>query len=238
MRIAIISDIHANVIAFKTIIKHMQSQKVDKIIFLGDLVMCGPHPKEVLSEMKQLSPLIWIKGNTDNWLNEIGSEFKPKTKSEDYLNELFKYAIKRLDPEEKIFLLSKPDKQMIEIQGLKILCVHASNSSIDEQIGIMTPIERLEQITNEIDADVLICGHAHLSYYSSYNKKLIINPGSISLSRDGDPRAAYGILDIDEGNISYTNYKISYDIQRVIEDAKTNDFPYIDIFIERLSKAK
>ena len=127
---------------------------------------------------------------------------------------------------------------MIEIQGLKILCVHASNSSIDEQIGIMTPIERLEQITNEIDADVLICGHAHLSYYSSYNKKLIINPGSISLSRDGDPRAAYGILDIDEGNISYTNYKISYDIQRVIEDAKTNDFPYINIFIERLSKAK
>ena len=238
MRIAIISDIHANVIALKTIIKHMLSQEIDEIIFLGDLVTCGPNVKEVLEEMKNLSPIVWIKGNTENWLQDISIDFKPKTKSEEYQFELSKYAYERLDPEEQEFLLSKPEKQLIKMEGLKILCVHGSNNSIDEQMGIMTPIKRFEEITNEIDADVLICGHAHLAYYSSFNRKLIINPGSISLSRDGDPRASYGILEIDNGNISYTNYKITYDIQRVIEDAKTNDFPYIDIFVERLSKAK
>lgn len=238
MRIAVISDIHANVIALNAVIKHMEGQRIDKIIFLGDLVINGPHPKEALEEMRRLSPSVWIKGNTDEWLHEVGVGFKPNTEREEYLYELFKYANERLDLEEKEFLLSKPDKQLIEIEGVNILCVHGSNRSMNEQIGIMTSTERFEQMINEIEADVLLCGHTHLTYVASFDGKKIINSGSISLSKDGDPRASYGILDIDKDNVSYSNYRVSYDIDRVINDAITNRFPYIDLYKEKLSKTK
>lgn len=237
MRIAVISDIHANLIAFHAVVNHMQEQKTDKIIFLGDLIMNGPHPKEVFYEIQRLIPDVWIKGNTDEWLHEIGVGFKPTTTREEYLYELFKYANERLSPQDRALLKSRPEKQILEVEDLRILCVHGSDRLNNEQVGIMTSPERFEQMMNELEVDIILCGHTHLSYLATYNKKRIVNPGSVSLSKDGDPKASYGILDIGADIVSYTNYRLSYDVQRVINDARIEGFPYIDIFIEKLSTA-
>lgn len=238
MRIAVISDIHANVTALKAVINHIKEQSIDEIIFLGDLVINGPHPKETLEIMKEMSPLIWIKGNTDNWFYEIEINFTPRTEIEERAYSLFKYANNRLTPEDKELLLSKPDKQNIQIAGLNILCVHGSNLSDSEPLGVMTPIETLEKITNEIGADVLLCGHSHLPYYASFNGKKIINVGAVSLSMDEEPLASYGVLDIDQRVISYTNYKVTYDIKQVLTDATRDKFPYLDTYIMRLTTAR
>ncbi len=238
MRIAVISDIHANAIALKAVIIHIKKQSIDKIIFLGDLVMNGPHPKETLEIMKEMSPLVWIKGNTDNWLYEMGINFTPITEREERFYSLNKVAKSRLTSEDIELLLSKPEKQNIEIEGIKILCVHGSNLSDSEPLGIMTPIENLEKITNEIDTDVLLCGHSHLPYYASFNGKKIINVGSVSLSMDAEPLASYGVLDIDQRVISYTNHKVPYDIKQVLTDATRDKLPYVDTYIRRLTTAR
>ena len=238
MRIAVISDIHANATALKAVIKHIKEQSIDEIIFLGDLVMNGPHPKETLEIMKRISPLVWIKGNTDSWFNEIEINFIPRGENEKRMYSIFRYANNHLTPQDIELLLSKADNQNIEIAGVNILCVHGSNLSDMEQLGVMTPIETFEKITNEIGADVLLCGHSHLPYYASFNGKKIINVGAVSLSMDEEPLASYGVLDIDQRVISYTNYKVPYDIQQVLMDATRGKLPNLDVYTRRLTTAK
>ncbi|MFZ5967055.1 MAG: metallophosphoesterase family protein [Bacillota bacterium] len=237
MRIAVISDVHANAIALEAVIKYIEERHVDEWIFLGDLVMNGPRPQEAFHKLKELSPIAWIKGNTDSWFEEIGDDFKPSSEREELLYSLFLYTDKQLTVDEKAFLVSRPEKQLVEIEGMKILCTHGSHRSMNEQIGLMTPTEKLEQLTKEIDAEILLCGHTHSPYYASLNGKKIINVGAVSLSFDGDTRASFGILEINEEIISYENHRVSYDIPRVIDMAKKSDFPQPEVFIKKLTLA-
>ncbi|MFT9497961.1 metallophosphoesterase family protein [Anaerosolibacter sp.] len=238
MRIAMISDIHANVEAFKTVIEHMKDQRVDEVIFLGDLVMNGPYPKEVLAMMSDLAPIVWVKGNTDNWFEEIDEDFIPVNEREEYICSLYQYAKERLTKDEIQMVLSKTEKQLIEVEGLKILCAHGSHKSISEPIGIMTPQGNIEQLIKEVEADILLCGHTHLPYYVSFNGKKIINGGAVSLSLDGDASASYGIIEISQKSTSYINHKLDYNLEKVMSCAKSNDFPYVDMYIKRLKEAK
>lgn len=237
MKIAVISDIHANVEAFKTVIDHMKQQEIEKVFFLGDLVMNGPCPEEVLTMINDLNPIVWVKGNTDSWFEEIGSDFKPTNEREEYIYSLYQYANERLNNEEIRILLSKPEKQLIEIEGVRILCVHGSHNSISEPVGIMTPLENIEQLVTEVDADILLCGHTHMPYYASFKGKKIINVGAVSLSLDGETKASYEILEIDQKNIACTNFKIDYDLEKTIDCAILNKFPYVDLYIKRLNEA-
>lgn len=238
MRIAVISDIHANTTAFQAVLDDMERQRIDKIIFLGDLVANGPRPKESLEMMKKLKPLVWIKGNTDNWFKEIDSDFIPATEKEERLYSLYKYAKKILTKADIDLLLSKPDTELIEIDDVKVLCVHGSNRYNNEPIGYMRKSEELEAIVNEIEADILVCGHTHLPYYLSLNGKRIINVGSVSLSMDGEPKASYGIIDINKGDLSYENRKVFYNIKEVIEDCIKNGFPNVEDYERRLTRAR
>lgn len=238
MRVAVISDIHANTTAFQAVLDDMESQRIDKIIFLGDLVANGPRPKESLEMMKKLKPLVWIKGNTDNWFKEIDSDFIPATEKEERLYSLYKYAKKILTKADIDLLLSKPDTELIEIDDVKVLCVHGSNRYNNEPIGYMRKSEELEAIVNEIEADILVCGHTHLPYYLSLNGKRIINVGSVSLSMDGEPKASYGIIDINKGDLSYENRKVFYNIKEVIEDCIKNGFPNVEDYERRLTRAR
>lgn len=238
LRVAVISDIHANTTAFQAVLDDMESQRIDKIIFLGDLVANGPRPKESLEMMKKLKPLVWIKGNTDNWFKEIDSDFIPATEKEERLYSLYKYAKKILTKADIDLLLSKPDTELIEIDDVKVLCVHGSNRYNNEPIGYMRKSEELEAIVNEIEADILVCGHTHLPYYLSLNGKRIINVGSVSLSMDGEPKASYGIIDINKGDLSYENRKVFYNIKEVIEDCIKNGFPNVEDYERRLTRAR
>lgn len=238
MRIGVISDVHGNSTALKAVVNYIEENGIDKIIFLGDLVMNGPYPEMAMQMMKALTPIAWVKGNTDSWFQEIDNSFSPQTEREEYLYSLFQYAHNRLCQDEIDLISSKSDKQLIEIEGLKILCVHGSHDSKDEQLGIMTPSERLEQILNEIDADILLCGHSHIPFYTSYNGKKIINPGAAGLPYDGEQKASFVVLDIKNKNVAVSYLKLSYNIEEVIASARTNNFPYIDKYIKKLTEAR
>ena len=82
MKIAILSDIHGNSIAFDAVISDIESLNISEIVFLGDLVVKGPSPLEVFTKLKDLKPLCWIKGNTDTWFAEINDNWIPTTNQE------------------------------------------------------------------------------------------------------------------------------------------------------------
>ena len=74
MKIGVISDIHANLVALREVLKDMTNEGCEKVICLGDLVLAGPQPKETLDFIRQQEDWIIIQGNTDKLIADFGSE--------------------------------------------------------------------------------------------------------------------------------------------------------------------
>ena len=100
------SDIHANAVAFEAVLIDMKSIMPDMIIFLGDLLFNGPSPKETYDLLKDVQPTVWIRGNTDDWLNEIVTGWEPSLEIEKYCYTRSRDILHR---EERFLLLKKHD---------------------------------------------------------------------------------------------------------------------------------
>ena len=163
MKIAIISDIHANMQALETVLADIKSENCDKILCLGDYVMAGPQPKETLKYVMEISK-DWemIKGNTDVMVSNVDL-YADKVKSVfPIMGEALVNDAKELDDEMITFLKNLPEQKELNIEGVKLLLVHGSPRKIDENIFPELPIEDVEEMIKGVDADVIFCGHTCL----------------------------------------------------------------------------
>jgi putative phosphoesterase len=202
MNIGIIADVHGNYNALKLVIDDMKKNKIDLVIVLGDIIFWGNEPQKCFDTIKELKPIVWIKGNTDNWFNEIDENFQPKDEKEDKLYKEFIKVNKVISMDISQTMKVLKEKEEIEIEGKKILCVHGSDRKINEPIGIMTPQKEMYELINRLEHDILLCSHTHSPYVVASKGKLIINVGSVGLPND-EPKASYGILRFDGDNFEY-----------------------------------
>lgn len=227
MKVAVLSDIHGNGIALRHVISDMDKQNINKSIILGDVVMKGPMPMEVMAELETLDVLAWIKGNTDEWFNEIDDAFVPETDREKELYNYYKYAKGNMSKESIEFINDLPVEYSLNYNGVKILCVHGTPKSIVEAIDGSVPIDEVKNIIKDVKEEVILCGHSHCSYIGEVEGKKIFNSGSIGNSLDKDNSASYGILDFSHGDIKLINRRVTYPINEILEIAEKNNFPYL-----------
>lgn len=91
----------------------------------------------------------------------------------------------------------------------------------------------LEQISEKISEDIIICGHTHIPYFKRINEKYFINAGSVGKPKHGDSRGTYVISTIEKEMISCSIEKVEYNVNQMIQDIKNN--PMIsDSLIEML----
>lgn len=209
MNIAVFADIHANYKGLKAVIDDMNRVQTDAVIMLGDLLFSGDDPQGCFEAVKALRPIVWIRGNTDNWLREIDESFVPQNEKEERILAEFNRVLAIITPEARDTVRNLNEKEQIEIQGKKLLCVHGSDRKINEPIGIMTTNEELEALSVRIDADILLCGHTHTPYAASVNGKLIINAGSAGKPND-EPRACWCLLRFEGNDFGYEFRKVAF----------------------------
>jgi len=235
VRIAVISDIHGNSAALAAVMQDMQQQKIESIIFLGDLVMVGPEPKLVINALQEMNPMCWVKGNTDVWLEEMSGDWKPSTEKEMELYEYYRYASSWLNEEEVALIIGKPYTEVIKIIDKSILCVHGSPRAINETMDYRTPMEDLVQILEGVEEDIVVCGHSHVPYFEVINGKYLFNAGSVGKPLDGDNRATYGILSIQSGALpEFEIRRVNYQISEALKLAKDRNFPFPEKYMNIL----
>ena len=235
MRYLVISDIHANLIAFDAVLADAVDQ-YDKIWCLGDVVGYGPHPNECVERLREFDHLA-IAGNHD-WavINKLDyEEFQPHAKfvadwtkkqlttnNRDYL-----YNLPLCLFEEKVFTLvhGSPRHPIWEyVTSPKVAqmnfghfetpyCMVGHTHSPIIFAEANTPDQLCNDIIPESDNHTL----------SLNGQRLIINPGSVGQPRDGDARASYGILDTDTMQMQIK--RVHYDIDAVQTIMKQHDFP-------------
>jgi predicted phosphodiesterase len=199
MKILIISDIHGNLPALKTILENIS---FDELIVLGDLVDYGPFPAEVIDLLRSYDAMI-VRGNHDHAV-AYGVDCR-SGKATHWVSVWFRENItyKLLSKNDVKYLANLP----IYLVRDNKLFIHAS--PIDPLydyfypwIGLEELLKRIsnvasEQLGNIKEYKSLFIGHTHIQFLLRANGKTIINPGSIGQPRDGDPRASYALL-IDE----------------------------------------
>lgn len=206
MKALIVSDIHANYPALQAVLE--KEGNYDKLIFLGDVVDYGPHPKECLKFIKENADY-YVRGNHDNALgydtdcNSMGTfrEFSYATRA---------WHKTLLDKDDIKFLRDMPVLAKAHLEEKSFLLAHASPK------GDISKYLNQDEIVSEIDegiAEYVLVGHTHVQYKLHLEYNLIVNPGSVGLARDGG-QACYAIYE--NGNI--TLHRIDYDVEKTVND--------------------
>ena len=219
MKIAVISDIHANPLAFDEVMKDINNFNPDKIFCLGDLFLAGYDPNyigEKIFELKEKYKENFeiIQGNTDKMIAFCSDEIIKKT------IEVFPCMGYSLQDDVKItnkkyidFIRDLPEKKSLEINGIKIELVHGSPRNQSENIFPSLDINEVEKMVEDSNADLILCGHTHIPCgYSLNSGKTVINAGSVGRSATGDKMPVYLQLTIDrEGKFFVEHRVVKYD---------------------------
>jgi putative phosphoesterase len=211
MRIAVLSDIHGNLLGLDACLTDLESQGgSDGIIVAGDLCLDGPKPKKVLQRLEEIGAAC-IRGNTDRYLSEetAGETFAPA--------EVAQIAWTQRDVGERwlSWLKELPFALRIGEDDNQLLIVHANPKSDDEHIWPDADEADLRRLIGDERATTIAFGHLHLPYVRAWRGKLLANVASAGLPKDGDPRAGYAIFTERHGGWQVKHRRVRFDVKRV-----------------------
>lgn len=211
MRIAIFSDVHGNVHALSAVLADIDTQRVDRVLCLGDLVGYGAFPNEVIQLIRERD-IATIMGNYDDGVgydrSDCGCAYTtPDDRERGHQSLAWTRQI--VTPENKSFLRRLPLKLDMQLFGRKLAFVHGSPRRINEYLTEDRPAASLERALDAAGADIVVCGHTHVPYHRTLGNRHVVNVGSAGKPKHGDPRACYAVIEINGGffvDFRYVDY--------------------------------
>ncbi len=235
MRVAVISDIHANLIALEAVLKDIEQENCEHIICLGDLVLAGPQPKETLVFVRQQNWTI-VQGNTDKLIVDYGQDIIGMLK-ENYpvMANALVDDINYITEDDKKFLEELAPMISADIDGVKILFVHGSPRANNENILPGRPLDEIEEIIADTEADLILCGHTHIPCgYQTNKKQTVVNVGSVGRPMTPSPLACYVVVDSENGIFNVRHKFVDYDREKASELVRARNFEGADQLAELL----
>ncbi len=207
MRILLLADIHANWAALQAV-----QEPHDLCLCLGDLVGYGLEPAPVVDWVRQNAQHA-VRGNHDHWLAQdvrvTGADGLR------YLSELTRLLSRdKLALDNWRFLARLPLTRYLTIEGTRYFLVHATPRDPLNELAPADSDFWARRLQN-VDADVICVGHSHQPYVLPVGDKLVINPGSVGMPRDGDPRASYVVIEDRRVEIKRVTYPIEETIRAI-----------------------
>jgi putative phosphoesterase len=187
MKIAIISDLHANLEALESF-----PETYEELWVLGDLVNYGPSPREVIQYVGDRAAVV-VRGNHDNAVG-CGEDPRCSSRYREMAQATGEITAGVLDASEKQYLANLPLMAWRVVDGKRFVLCHATPSNpLFEYCGPESP--KWIDYAESVSADVLLVGHTHLPFVQEGRGRTIANPGSLGQPKNGRPEACYAIWD-------------------------------------------
>lgn len=216
MRIGLISDVHANVIALEAALEQLNLRGADTIICLGDLVGYGPSPNEAIDLLRR-EGVVCTLGAADERL--AYGFARRKAPRQGVADTILEWTRDVLEPRHLQFLQSLPVQQRIQTPAGWMRFFHGSLDDASERINISQDPITLGRMLQRHKCTILAAGSTHVPFYRHLPKAgLVVNPGSVGLSLNGEPGADYALLEISEEEIKVKMDKVEYDFAAVAFD--------------------
>ncbi len=204
MRMLLLADIHSNWPALTAI-----DEEFDACFFLGDLVDYATDPVPCV-EWVQRHATWCIRGNHDHSVAQRVA-VRPNGTFRQISAAMREHHFRVLSDEHLTWLARMPVTQHVTYGGNRFLLVHASpRDPLDEYVG--ESVDQWKARLDHVDVDFVCVGHTHVPMHLDVDGTQIINPGSVGQPRDGDPRAAYAI--IEDGSVQF--HRVEYDIDQTV----------------------
>ncbi len=231
MRFAFVSDIHANLQAWRAVWPDTVAHNVDRVICLGDIVGYGPRPAETLSDIYTRASY-FVVGNHDA---AVAGLFDASQFSDD-AQRMIAWTRERLGSQAFDLIKQLPYAFQIDAGGFDAVCVHASMSdpaefdyifeeedarahwaACEERLAFVghTHVPQADVLNADDTYECLPPGELHIEP----DKRYIINVGSVGMPRDNDFRAVYCIYDTETHTVSW--HRTAYDVEGLKEDIKS-----------------
>jgi predicted phosphodiesterase len=235
MRMAIVSDMHGNRTAFEAVLADLKQTSPDLILHGGDLADSGASPAEIVDRIRELG---WegVVGNTDEMLfaPESLQEFAKHSAGLQpvvaVVEEIAAATRESLGDARLAWLRELP---RVQTHGPMIL-VHASPESLWHAPSPEAGDADLELALGSLDTPISVYGPIHCAYVRNLPQRIVANIGSVSLSYDGDRRAAYLLLD--DGNPSIR--RVVYDLDKELKALASCRLPHTEWLAKTLQMAR
>ena len=225
MRYLVISDIHANMDAFETVLAVAADLAHDRVLILGDLVGYGADPNAVCEKVRALAPHALIRGNHD----KVGSGVESAEGFNTVARSAIRWTYETLTPENRLWLAALPEGP-VAVDDLIEIC---HGTPFDEDAYVFDDLDALRAL-HAAGRPLCLFGHTHvqLGYALTGDQftlttlddtrplvvaigegaQHLVNPGSVGQPRDGDPRAGFAIADTETREV--TLYRTKYPVEK------------------------
>jgi predicted phosphodiesterase len=219
MRYLVLTDIHANLEALDAVVEDANRRGFDATLVLGDVIGYGPDPDAVIERVQALHPAAIVRGNHDKVATEIGeaAHFNAAARAA----AAWTYDV--LTPEHRQWVAQLPQGPIV-VDDLIEIC---HGTPFDEDRYVLDELDALQALKAS-SRPLCLFGHTHQPLFCQLTGdalatstsdclevadggKYLANPGSVGQPRDGDPRAAYAI--VDEAVRRVNLYRVEYAIE-------------------------
>ncbi len=235
MRLAILSDIHGNLLALDAVLHDIHSRgHFDHLIVAGDLAWGGPRPREAIERLIEIGADA-VMGNMDAFMLGTQSPF-PTRESQlfDYAHPVSQWMRDQLHTAQFDFLRQLPFSR----RWNDLLVVHANPRNLDDSLGPDTPDAQSLPLLADAAATIIAFGHVHINYQRALNGIRLVDVASVGLPCDGDTRAAWDEFEYRQGAWEITPHRVEYAVDAVVRDLRSVGRPDAQRWIERLVNAR
>jgi len=243
MRYALLSDIHANLPALHAVFADIDNRaNIDAIYHLGDLTGYAPWPNEVVELLRERR----IPGIAGNYDSTVATDYKhcgcrADSPHEEELSHIsYEWTRSHVTPETKEYLASLPFRIDIRplgghVSGPTITLIHGNQTLNTVYVTEDRPDSFLEKMARDAGAragDIIAFGHTHKPWQRVVGGIQFINTGSVGRPKDGDWRACYVLLSVEESGSHVEFVRVPYDVDEAADAIRVSDLP--DEFAEVL----
>ncbi|MEW5958781.1 MAG: metallophosphoesterase family protein [Chloroflexota bacterium] len=245
MKLAILADIHANLVALETVTAHIETWQPDQVIVAGDVVNRGPRPRECLrlvQAKQQTDGWLVVRGNHEDYVISHAEPDAPRAGPSFEMQQHAYWTYCQLNGQVPVLKAMPFQRSLTAPDGGEVRFTHASMTGIRDGIYPETGAAELRRKIAPPPA-VLCVGHTHRPLIRRLDQTLVVNVGSAGLPFDGDPRPSYAQLEWRRGRWQARLVRLDYARQQAERDFFVTDFcegsgPLADLILDELRTAQ
>ena len=227
MRIAVLADVHANMHALRAVLHDAAALDCDALWCVGDVVGRGPHPAEVIEELRALDAPT-VQGN---WDEAVGLRrdhagviwATPEAEAEGL--ESLAWTIERVSEEQRAWLRQLPAAQRFDVDGRSVLLFHGAPQRQNEYLWSDRPSRVFARLGSDEGDDLMCFGNTHEAFHRLVGKTHFVAAGSVGCGTASDPDATYAVIDMAGSELMVNFRSVPYDRGAVDMDMRMSSLP-------------
>lgn len=235
MRLALLSDVHANLPALRAVLEDIEPRQVDAIYHLGDLVGYAPWPNETVALIRERG-ISGVAGNYDSTVaagyEHCGCRYEDP-RQEELAHHSYAWTRGHVDEETRRHLAALPFRIDLRpggghASGPTVTLVHGAptlNTLYWTEDRTEVFCRKMARTAGAKQGDVLAFGHTHLPWTREIDGIRFVNTGSVGRPKDGDWRAGYALLEVADGVASVEFVRVPYDLEEAMEGIRLSGLP-------------